>query len=239
MPGVGAFFMTNLVISLTILALILVLTMLIVSIAKFFKIRFHITVQFITKTAIFAAISVILYVVPILNFPLPIFPSFLKIHLDEIPAFIAGFAYGPFSSFLILAVKTLIKLPMTSTMGVGELADFVYSLCFVIPAAVIYKFHRNIKGAAISLGIATVIQAFAASIITAFIMLDFYVLVMPGLNIEGLLKICKIPDLGWTFVWYIGMPFNLLKDVMVVFIVFILYKRLHKLIDRINFKERR
>ena len=53
------------------------------------------------------------------------FPSFLEIHFDEVPAFIAGFAYGPMSAVFILIVKTLVKLPMTITAGVGENDDYL------------------------------------------------------------------------------------------------------------------
>ena len=124
-------------------------------------------------------------------------------------------------------------------MGVGELADLLYSTVFVIPASIIYKYHRNMKGALASLGIASLIQVTVASIFTAFVMLDFYVFMMPGLSLEGILKMCQainpnITSLGWTFVFMVGLPFNLFKDVIIVLITIILYKNTHKLIDRIR-----
>lgn len=219
-------------------ALILVAIFLVVSIVKFFGIKLRTTTKFIARTAVFTALSVILYMVSFLKFKVPFFPPFLEIHLDEIPALIAGFAYGPFSGLLVIAIKTIIKLPITTTMGVGELADFIYSLAFVIPAALIYQKHRNIKGAIISLIISSIIQAGVASIVTAFVMLDFYVFMMPGLSMEGILAMCQavnpnIKSLGWSFVLYVGLPFNLFKDVIVVLFTFFLYKHLHRLIDKI------
>ena len=53
------------------------------------------TIRFIVRTAIFGAIAAILYTVPFLAFNIPLFPSFLKFHFDEIPLLIAGFSYGP------------------------------------------------------------------------------------------------------------------------------------------------
>ena len=87
--------------------------------------RYHNTTKFMTRVAIFGAISTLLYI--FIKFPVPFLPSFLEFHFDEIPIFIAGFAYGPLSAFCVILVKTIIKLPMTSTLGVGELSDFIYS----------------------------------------------------------------------------------------------------------------
>ena len=196
-----------------------------------------ITTKFIARTGLFAAISIILYLVPGLKFSVPFFPSFLEFHFDEVPALIAGFAYGPLSGFFVILIKTLVKLPMTNTMGVGELADFIYSVAFIIPAALIYKKNRNIKGALIALLVATAIQVVVSALITSFLILDFYIFMM-GWPKVVILNMCKaanpnVTSLGWTFFFYVGLPFNALKDAMVVVITFILYKRLHRVIDRI------
>jgi riboflavin transporter FmnP len=63
-------------------------------------------------------------------------------------------------------------------MAVGELADFIYSSAFVIPAAIIYKKNKTIKGALIALGVATLIQVVVSSLITSFLILDFYIFMM-------------------------------------------------------------
>lgn len=196
-----------------------------------------ITTKFITRTAIFSAIATILYIVPYVKFPLFFFPSFLEIHFDEIPALIAGFAYGPLSGFFVILVKTLIKLPLTSTLGVGELADLIYGLALVIPSSLIYKKRRNIKGAFVGLGVASLIQLIISSFLTTFVMLDFYIYVM-GFSKEMLLNMCQIANpnvssLTWSFFFWVALPFNLLKDVLLCLLTALLYKRLHKLIDRI------
>ena len=197
-----------------------------------------ITTKFITRTAIFAAISILLYIVPALKFPLPIFPSFLEIHFDEVPLLIAGFAYGPWSGLFALLIKTLVKLPMSNTMCVGELADFIYSAFFIVPAALIYKYRRNFKGALLSLLVGTVVQIIAASFITTFLILDFYMVVMglPESAIMGMVKAAgiNIPNLRWPFLIAVGVPFNALKDAMVVALTLLLYKRLHKLVEKVD-----
>ena len=101
------------------------------------KTKITLGVKFIARVGVFGAISAVLYI--FVKFPLPIFPSFLEIHVDEIPILISGFAYGPLTAVFVTLVKTLIKLPMSNTLTVGELCDFVYTLAFVIPASLIYK----------------------------------------------------------------------------------------------------
>ena len=207
-------------------------------IAKFFAKGNPITTRFIARTAVFAAISIILYTVPFLKFSLPIFPAFLEIHLDEIPALIAGFAYGPLSGVLVILVKTIVKLPLTNTACVGELADFIYSIAFVLPAALIYKKHRTIKGAIVSLIVATVVQIATASTVTTFVILDMYSMLY-HLPKAVILKMCQkinpaITDLGLPFLLMVALPFNALKDVIVVLITFLLYKRLRILFKRID-----
>ena len=200
--------------------------------------RHIINTRFITRSAVFAAVSIILYIVPYLNIALPIFPSFLKIHIDEIPAFIAGFAYGPLSAIFVIVVKTLAKLPMTSTGGVGELADLVYSLAFVIPAAIVYKKHKTLKGALIGLGISFICQLVVACFVTTFLILDFYMLVM-GWPEAVILKMCQavnpaITSLRWPFFFMVALPFNALKNAIVIALTIFLYKRMHTFIDRLS-----
>ncbi len=209
-------------------------------ISKLFSKKNPITTKFIARTGLFAAMSIILYLVPGLKFSVPFFPSFLEFHFDEVPALIAGFAYGPLSGFFVILVKTLVKLPMTNTMGVGELADFIYSAAFIIPAAIIYKKKRSIKGALVGLLIATAIQILVSSFVTSFLILDFYIFMM-GWPKVVILNMCKaanpnVTSLGWTFLFLVAVPFNAMKDAIIVIITFLLYKRLHRVIDKLGEK---
>ena len=222
--------------------LIIVFIFMVIVIARligklFFK-NNKMTTRFIARTAVFAAISIILYTIPFLKFALPIFPAFLEIHLDEIPAFMAGFAYGPLSGFFVILVKTIVKLPLTSTAGVGELADFIYSAVFVVPAAIIYKKHRTLKGALVSILVATVIQIVTASFVTTYVMLDMYSKLY-HLPKAVILSMCQkinpaVKDLGIPFLLMVALPFNALKDAIVVVVTLLLYKRLRLLFKKID-----
>ena len=221
-----------------VIAIAFLLMAVVISLSKIISKKSPITTKFIARTGLFAAMSIILYLVPGLKFAVPFFPSFLEFHFDEVPALIAGFAYGPLSGFFIILIKTLVKLPMSNTMCVGELADFIYSVAFIVPAALIYKKNRTIKGALIALLIATVIQVTVSSLITSFLILDFYIFMM-GWPKAVILNMCRaanpnVTSLGWTFFFLVALPFNAMKDAMVVVITFLLYKRLHRVIDKIG-----
>ena len=132
-------------------------------------------IKTIARIGIFGALAAILYCIPIFQFKLPsIFPSFLEFHFDEIPIFIASFAYGPLTGFFVILVRTLIKLPMTSTLCVGEISDFLYSCALILPAAFYYKKHRTFKGALIGITIGFFSQIIISALGNGLFMIDFY-----------------------------------------------------------------
>ena len=110
------------------------------------KIRFN--ARFIAWTAVFAALAAVLQ---LLEFHLPILPTFLAVDFSELPAVLASFSLGPSSGVLVCLVKNLIKLITTTTGGVGELANFLIGIFYVIPAGLIYKYKRTFGGAVIGM----------------------------------------------------------------------------------------
>ena len=189
-------------------------------------------VRFVARVGIFAAISTILYIVPIFQISLPFVPSFMSLHFDEVPAMIAGYAYGPLVGEAVLLVKTIIKLPMTHTMCVGEIADFVFSTVYILPATWIYKKIRNMKGVFLGFAISTVLQILTAMTLNVYWILPFYMNVM-GFPAESLLQMCQkavpfIKDLGWSYAFFGVMPLNIIKDISVFIITFLVYRTIRK-----------
>lgn len=193
-------------------------------------------VRLMARVAVFGAMATILYAVPVFKFSLPIFPSFLELHFDEIPIFICGFAYGPLAGFLAIALKTALKLLFnpTSTLFVGELTDLILSTVYVVTATWIYQKKRNLKGVAIGFTFATLIQVFVAMLLNVYVMIPFYSQVMnyPVEVLLGLMKktIPAITDVGWSYAFFAVLPFNLLKDAIVIVITFLVYRSLHVLL---------
>lgn len=176
----------------------------------------------IVGTAIFAAISVLLYIAKVPPFIFPIFPppfNFLEINFSEVPALIAGFAYGPLSGFMVLVIRFLVKLPLTSTGMIGEVADIIYSSSFVLTATIIYKYRRTFKGVLLGLGIAFVIQVIVSAAANYFVIYDMYNVLFGG----------HLPFNAKEFIVYV-IPFNMIKNLIIAILTLLVYKRISKFI---------
>lgn len=183
------------------------------------KKRYQWNASFIARIGIFGSITTILYVMPYLQFNIPIFPSFLDFHFDEVPIFIAGFAYGPFAAMMVNIIKFVIKLPMSSTGMIGELGDLIYTTAFVIPAAMYYAKNRSKKGAWIAFAIGFICQLIVSSASNYFFILDLY-------GISG-------HEVKFTMVLTAFLPFNAVKNILVILLTYPIYKRVHKFVELI------
>ena len=196
-------------------------------------------VKFITVTGIFGALAVILYVV-IPDFGLGFTPPWLKVHLDEIPMFLAGYMYGPIAALMVDLIKTLVKLPMSSTACVGEIGDFIFSLVFVLPAVLIYERKRKLSSVFIGFGVSTVTQIIFAMLMNVYFMIPFYSMLygLPETVLEGMctkiIPAVQGENWKWLYASIMVAPMNAIKDSIVIVVVLLLYKRLHILINRIG-----
>lgn len=180
------------------------------------------TTKFIARAGIFSAFAVLLYF--LCKLTPTIFGNFLQLHIDEVPIFIASFAYGPLMGIVVITVKTLISLPFTHTSCIGELADFLYSVAFIMPAAFIYKKNRRFKSVLIGFGV-----GFAAEIVVSFF---FNVLVMVPFFMGGYENF-NFSESVVTIGLAATLPFNAIKNALVIALTLPTYKSLHRLIDKI------
>ena len=205
-------------------------------------------INLIVHVAIFGALAIILYCVPYLQFSLPFCPSFLKIHFDEIPILLAGYAFGPLEAILIIILKALFKLiqDIPETGGIGVLADIIYSSCFILPAVFIYKKHRTLKGAIVSILIGIASQLLVSCVVGLYLIYPLYGLYfypqaknyMEAMDVIGSLFTpfdktitnATDPRIMYKFL----LPFNLIKDGIVAAVAFVCYKPLRILIERNN-----
>lgn len=189
-------------------------------------------VRFMTRVAIFGAIASILYIGEIFTIKVPFFPSFLSFHFDEIPAFICGFAYGPLAGVAVIGIKTILRLPFcTVDQLLGVAFDFVLSSIYVFIVTLVYKKKRNLKGVAIGFAIGTLFQVVVAMVANVYVMVPFYMSVY-GLSSEALLGIMRvampaISDIQWSYAFIAVLPFNLIKDAIVILVTFLVYRSLH------------
>ena len=198
--------------------------------------KYKISTKNIVRVGIFGAIAAILYI--LVKFPVPFLPPFLEFHFDEVPVLIASFAYGPISGLCVLLVKTIIKLPFTSSLGVGELSDLIYGAVLILPASILYKKKRNFKSVLLGLGVGCLLELAVSLIVNIYVMIPFYMNVM-GLSEDAILKMCQIANPSITNIrWGYGLaavlPFNAIKNIVVILITIFTYKSIHRFIDKLQ-----
>ena len=119
----------------------------------------------LTVTAMLTAIAVVLQYI---EFSIPLVPSFLKLDFSDLPELIGTFVLGPLWGVVICLLKNIIHLPFGTSGGVGELSNFLLGAVFVVTAGLIYKYHKNKKGAVVACKIGAVAMA-VASVIVNFV----------------------------------------------------------------------
>lgn len=182
-----------------------------------------------SKVAIFSALSIILYFVP--KFPLPfLFPSFLEVQFSNLPAILGGFVLGPIGGCCIVIVRTLIKLPFSSTMYVGELADLMIGVSAVLVSSIIYKHVKTKKGGILGLIFGTITWVIVAMIANGTFLIDFYKEVA---GIDAVIGMCKsvfphINESNFMMLYLFGavLPFNFLLASVVSIVTFLVYKKI-------------
>ena len=113
------------------------------------KTRSNLSVQYMTRIAILGALSAVL-------FPLEIpIVAFYKLDFSTLPALLGAFSMGPLPGLAILLIKDLSRLAYSSSMYVGELADFIMSAAFILPASLIYRKHKTRKTALVGMAVGT------------------------------------------------------------------------------------
>ncbi|OPL09538.1 MAG: hypothetical protein AVO33_06910 [delta proteobacterium ML8_F1] len=175
--------------------------------------------------------GVISLIIMFFEISLPIFPSFLKIDLSDIPALITGFALGPLAGVLVELIKNLLHLFRTSTGGIGELGNFLVGAAYVWPAAFYYKRHKSKKGALTGMAIGTLAMGVMGGLANYFILLPFYETFMPIELIVDMAAAVNpyVVDLK-TLIYYTIVPFNLIKGVLIALVTLPLYKKISRVL---------
>lgn len=183
-----------------------------------------------------AMLGALAAVLMLFQLPLPFAPAFYKLDFSEVPVLIGGFMFGPVAAILIEAVKILLHLIMKGsvTAGVGELANFLIGLSFVLPATLIYRIKKNKTTAAVGSVGGTVIMTLTASLLNAFVLLPLYAKAFGGM--EAILALGTAVNASITsvqsFVMMAVVPFNLVKGGLVSLLVILLYAVLQPVMRR-------
>ncbi len=174
--------------------------------------------RMLAGTAIFTAIAYGVSFLEFALFPASVVP-FLKLDFSNVFIMLAGFMYGPIAALFAGVIKELLCLIGTSTFGVGQIANMLIILIYVIPPSLVYAFKKGIKIVVISLACSCVLQTVTALLVNKFITFPMY-----GMS--------QVFD---SALWLI-VAFNAIKSVSVSVITIVLYKRVGYVFEKINIR---
>ena len=197
--------------------------------------RKQLKIKNIALIAIFSAIAAVLM---LFDFPLAFAPSFMKLDFSDIPLVVGSYILGPINAVIMVAMKILVKLSIkgTSTVFVGEIANFISSLCFVLPGSIIYIKHKTKKRAVIGLLLGIIISSVITTVLNATILFPMY---MKLFNIDevallGMIQLVNSNVNSFTTAMiYSIFPFNIFKYSLDSVIVLAIYKRISNFIKKI------
>ena len=190
------------------------------------------SIRYMARIAVLTAIASVLM---LLEVPLWFAPGFYKLDISEAVILMGGFAMGPGAAILIEFLKNLINILLngTTTAYIGELANFITGCSFVVPAALIYKYHKNKKGALISMAAGSLSLMLIGSLLNYFVLIpafsQFYNLPIENIVSMGAAVNPLVSDLKSLVVCAVA-PFNLVKGIVCSFLAMLLYKRVSKIL---------
>lgn len=189
----------------------------------------------IASMAILSALSYILYV--FLKFPLPFFPSFLDIQFSDLPIILGSYLFGAGGGILMAVIRFLLKAPLTSTAMVGESADLLITIAFIIPSSIIFNKTNAKYKLAISLVCGAATATLVAVLANQFLLIPFYVEFIFGGNLSTLAGILTplYPNITTeNFYYYYQIfaviPFNILRLTVCSVLIGVTYNKLKEII---------
>ncbi len=192
----------------------------------------------LTITAMFGALAALLM---LLEFPIFFTLPFIKLDFSDVPVILGAYMLGPLWGCVIGGIKIALNFVLNGTItgGIGELANLMFTLAYVLPASLIYRVKRTKSGAVVSLIAATVIASVVAVILDWFVVFPVYMKAF-HLDMETILGMATganslVKNEG-TLMWLSVFPANMLKYACASIITFFVYSPLRKLINSVTHK---
>lgn len=186
----------------------------------------------IHKLAVVGCLAALSSILMMLDFPVGIIPGFIKFDFSDVPALVASFAVGPVWGCAVALVKNLINVVISQSAGIGELANFIVSAAFVLPAGIVYK-HTKERGECRALTTACIAGSACMALVSIpmnyFLVFPFYAAAY-GTALETIInafaKIYPFVDSLFEAVLVIMTPFNIAKAAVNSLLAVLVYKRL-------------
>lgn len=203
-------------------------------------------IRFLTITAILGALSAVFQIFEI---PVPVLvPGFVKLDFSDLPAILATFLVSPISGVAVCLIKNVIHIATSSSVGIGELANFLTSAACVLPAGIIYALKPTKKTAVIAMIVGALVSGIISIPVNYFITYPFYMSAF-GLTESALIGmysdvvalqqeifgISAAPAVSLVdaLIWF-NAPFTVLKFAICSIVVFFIYKPLSKAVKKMG-----
>ncbi|MBR6028664.1 MAG: ECF transporter S component [Clostridia bacterium] len=184
-------------------------------------------VAYLTRMAVLTALAAVLF----LTLEIPVV-AFYKLDFSNLPVLLGAFAMGPVPGLVILALKVLIHILLKglgTTMGIGDLADFIMGAAYILPAALLYRRRRTRRNAIIGMVSGTLCMIVVSVLVNWLLLIPVYMTAyhMDLAAIIGMAtKTLPFVDTEWKLLLLVTAPFNLLKGVVISLITYFIYKPL-------------
>ncbi len=183
------------------------------------------------KMICIAMMSAIAIVVYYLDFPVPLMPSFIKLDLSNVVSLFAGFTLGPAAGVIVCLIKNVIHLVIKgfgTTMGIGDIFDFVTSAVFALSAGLVYRKVHTKKGAVIGCIVGTAAYTLISLPLNYFIVYPIYAKAFGGMEaiISAYNAILPGTDNLFSALCIFNLPFTLVKGILCSLVTILIYKPL-------------
>ena len=176
--------------------------------------------------AVFAALSFVVYLLEI-----PIFAgtpaSFLELDLSNVFVMLAGFMYGTIPAIIVTVVKEAIHLTVGTTGGVGELANTIITISYILIPSLVYKRKKGLKVVILTLILACAVQVGVSLIVNKYVNFHFFTGSAPFI-------VTETSNGMFASLWSYILLFNSIKAVIISIVTVLVYKRVSYLFKKIN-----
>ena len=193
--------------------------------------------------AIFASISLILYVFGP-KFPLPfIFPGFLDVQFSMLPILIVTFMLGPVDGLIVILVRFFVKLFAFSsfTSPYGEISDLIYSIVVVLVVSLVYSKLKKREEVSSKRRFVTLLLTIIASwtvgaLLSNSFSIPIYCLIMGKETVYNMVAIFPfVNESNWILYYFTlaVIPFNIMLSSVVGTLTLLVDKHLLNFYNRI------
>jgi riboflavin transporter FmnP len=178
----------------------------------------------VVNIAIFGVLS---FFIMFFEINLPFMPFFLKLDISDTVPLIVGFIYNPIIAIGIILIKNLLRLLISSNLGIGELSNFLIGASLVGSSSYLYNNHN--LSILKSLIIGSFVMTITAVIVNLIIIIPLYENIL-NISLDNIIKLSQqvnpyIKDLH-SYLIFIIIPFNLIKGGVLTTLTYLLNKKL-------------